>query len=403
MAEMAGRGLDASASMRNASFSNKTGKATRGNDEEEDELAMPIVISDVLRPAPLKTKKTLSSITGSPHTPGGARMSQHAAFPPADGSQSPSSVRLAVHIRSSPITPFTPINAPAVHNPSTLPSRLGRNRGRPVGTQTPVRSPTPDPLAGMGAHSNASSSEPRKRGRPKGWRPGLPYSTDPKSRYRKREMRAAASHAQAHGQEEGGTGQGKERNKTQEAKRRGRPPRPPDPTIRERYLQSKPDYIPYKCEWDLSQDSPSQKPSICPAELQNMDTLRRHVFLIHGDTDTLECRFPHCRDRNPPVRFKTDHEFEYHMEKKHFAGYLWHLGEGYQNNGIETLDARTDKLPDYLFDKHGNQVTPSVADQRPESEAELKERKRRLKRLLYQQNENAPSEEEWMKQMLGMA
>jgi hypothetical protein len=89
------------------------------------------------------------------------------------------------------------------------------------------------------------------------------------------------------------------------------------------------------------------------------------------------------------------------MEKKHFAAYLWHRGEGYQNYGIWTLKQESDKLPPYLFDKDGNQVSPSVMNQRLESDLEHKERKRRLRRLLYQQNENAPSEEEWKKQMLG--
>ncbi len=134
-----------------------------------------------------------------------------------------------------------------------------------------------------------------------------------------------------------------------------------------------------------------------------MDTLRRHVFLIHGDMDPLVCRFSHCKDRNPPLTFKTENEFQSHMEKNHFASYLWHLGEGCQNNGIWTLKSKPDKLPTYLFDEHGNQVTPSVADQRLESDLQHKERRRRLRKLLQQQSENAPSEEEWMKQMLGIA
>ncbi|KAI1155320.1 hypothetical protein F4825DRAFT_408160 [Nemania diffusa] len=393
--EMASRELVTGASMRNALFSEKSTKMIKGDDEEEDELAMPIIVSDVLRPAQLKTKKTLSSSMGGPHTPSGASASQQAA---AEPEQSPSRMRLAVHIRSSPIIPFTPINAPTSRSPSALASRLGRTRGQTAGTQTPIRLPTPDPLASIGASSQAPSSEPKKRGRPKGWKPGMAYSTDPKSRYRMREARAAESLAQ-----EKVTGQSKDRAQNQEPKRRGRPPRPADPSVREQYLRSKPDYIPYKCEWEVSNNSTKQELSICPAELHNMDTLRRHVFLVHGDGDLLECRFPRCRDHNPPPRFKTEHEFENHMETKHFAGYLWHLGEGYQNNGIETLENTTDKLPAYLFDEHGNQVTPSVTNQRPESDLQRKERKRRLRRLLFQQNENAPSEEEWMQQMLGTA
>ncbi|TGJ85410.1 hypothetical protein E0Z10_g3339 [Xylaria hypoxylon] len=379
---------------------NKVGRAAKDEDEEEDELAMPMVTSDVLRLPQLRTERILSSMmVGSPQTPGGARMSQQTSAEPL---QSPSRMQLAVHIKSSPVTPFTPINAPATRDPSTLPSRLSRIRGQTTRSKTPIRAPTPDPLADLGTEvETPSSSGPRKRGRPRGWKPGMPYSTDPNSRYRKREMRAAESRDQAQS-----PGQSKSRGQPQEAKRRGRPPRPPDPpesSVREQYLQSKPDYTLYKCEWDLSEDSQQQEPALCPAELQNMDTLRRHVFIIHGDGDPLVCRFSHCKDRSPPLRFKTEKEFQSHMETKHFAGYLWYLGEGCQNNGIWTLKNKPANLPAYLFDKHGNQVTPSVEDQRLESDLQYKERKRKLRKLIYQQNENAPSEEEWIKQMLGIA
>ncbi|KAI1311814.1 hypothetical protein F5Y03DRAFT_342447 [Xylaria venustula] len=396
---MADTGWGASTAMRNALLSGRAGRAIQGNNEnetgayeqedgEEDELATPMVISDVLKPPQARTMKTLSSITGSPRTPASARLNQQTTVEP---SKSPSRLRLAVHIRSSPVTPFTPINAPATPGPSALPSVSGRARGRASEQQTPARPPTPDALAGMGEKVEAPSSGPKKRGRPKGWKPGMAYSTDPNSRYRKREMRGAESQAQGQG-----------RGQAQEGKRRGRPPRPPEPALRERYLQSKPSYVPFKCEWDMSEDS-QQEPSLCPAELQNMDTLRRHVLYIHGDTDPLICRFSHCKDLSPPFSFETDEEFESHMDKKHFATFLWHMGEGCQNNGIGDLKNKPNKLPAYLFDKHGNQVTPSVADQQLETDAQHKERRRKLRKLIHQQNENAPTEEEWKKQLLGIA
>ncbi|KAI1198555.1 hypothetical protein F5X97DRAFT_298845 [Nemania serpens] len=406
---MAGRGLGAGTSMRNAMLTSRVGRAVNINDDEEDELAMPMVISDVSKTPRPQSKKFMSSVTGSPQTPNGARMSQQPANEP---SPSQPRMRLAVHIRSSPISPFTPINAPTTHGSSNLASRLGQLRERTATSQTPVRPPTPE-FAGLGVSAEASArasvkvpgSEPKKRGRPKGWKPGTPYTTDPNSRYRKRERRAAESQDQGQSTELGKDDKSKERSQNQETKRRGRPPRPPEPSIRERYLKSNPDYIPYKCEWDLSisDESPTKEPSICPAELQNMDTLRRHVFIVHGDQELLGCRFPRCRDRDPPLRFKTGEEFEHHMETRHFPGFLWHMGEGYQNNGIETLGDSADELPAYLFDKDGSQVTPSVADQRVENDLQRKERKRKLRRLIYQQNENAPSEEEWRQQMLGLA
>ncbi|KAI0455143.1 hypothetical protein F5B21DRAFT_215245 [Xylaria acuta] len=395
---MAGRGLGAGTTMRKTVITSYFGRAIKDEPEEEDELSMPMVTSDVLKPAQPKIRNSLSSVAGSPQTPSSARTGQQTALSEAEPSQSPPRTQLAVHIRSSPITPFTPINASASREPSTLPARLGRTRGRPAKSKTSMRPPPPSLLTDLEANVEESSSEPRKRGRPKGWKPGTPYSTDPNSRYRKREMRAAEPQAQ-----ERSTGQDRGQGQKQEAKRRGRPPRPLEPSIRERYLRSKPEYIPYKCEWASSEDPAKQESSICPAELQNIDTLRRHVFHIHGDVDPLICRFSHCKDRNPPLRFETDDEFEHHMETKHFAAYLWHMGEGCQNNGIETLKNKPKTLPTYLFDKHGNQVTPSVTDQRLENDLQHKERKRKLRRLLYEQNENAPSEEEWVKQMLGIA
>ncbi|KAI1110023.1 hypothetical protein F5Y14DRAFT_430306 [Nemania sp. NC0429] len=406
---MAGRGPGAAGSaMRYAMVTNRAGQAARDESDEEDELAMPTVISDVSRTSQPKRRKFTSSATESPQTPNGARMSQQTAPSATEPSQSQPRMRLAVHIKSSPITPFTPINVPTAHGASILPPRLVQPGGRTATSQRLTRPPAASSVAGQGvsaeASARASAQAPgsglKKRGRPKGWKPGTPYSTDPESRYRKREMKATLLQGQGQG-----TDRGKDPSQIQEVKRRGRPPLPPEPTIRELYLRSKPGYIPYKCEWELpvSNDSLMQKPSICPAELQNMDTLRRHVLHVHGGQEPLGCRFPRCRDHDPPLRFKTADEFERHMETRHFRVFLWHLGEGPQNNGIETLRDKAGKLPAYLFDKDGSQVTPSVVDQRIENDLQRKERKRRLRRLLYQQNENAPSEEEWRQQMLGIA
>lgn len=377
--------------MRSSMLADRDERGDEDEAGEEDELSL--VTSDVIKPPQPKVRKTLSSAIRSSQPVDAAGMSQQ-TVPPTTDTPSPSAsrMRLAVHIRSSPIKSFTPINVPA-----TVPSKMVRGRGRPPRSQTPTKPSTPDALPKPGVNIGVPDSQPKKRGRPKGWKPGTPYTTDSNSRNRKREMKVT-------GESKAGeriVGQSKDWGQKQEIKRRGRPARPPELNAREQYLQSKPDYTPYKCEWRLSDGSPQQEPSLCPAELQNMETLRRHVLLIHGDEDPLVCRFPHCRDRDPPLHFKTEDEFKDHMETKHFVKYLWYLGEGYQNNGMEALKRKADELPDYLFDKDGNQVTPSVADQRLETDLQKKERKRKLRRLLYEQNENAPSEEEWMQQMLG--
>ncbi|KAI0198746.1 hypothetical protein F4808DRAFT_435032 [Astrocystis sublimbata] len=356
--------------------------------DAEDELAMPIVTSDVTRPAPPKPRKTLSSVVPRPKTP---RIGEQPTISAAEPSPSPSQMRLAVHIRSSPITPFTLINAPGSGEPSALATRMGRARGRPPKSQTPSGPATPDPRvgSGLGADNERPSSEVKKRGRPKGWKAGMRYTNDPNSRYLKGDVKAADS-SHVH---ERSTG----------PKRRGRPPRPLEPSVRDKFLSAEPEFKPYKCEWVLSEGSPNKQPAICPAELHNLDTLRKHVLYVHGDRDPLTCRFVRCNDRSPPLRFDTDIEFQQHMEKKHFRAYLWHMGEGYQNNGIETLGKKAGELPTYLFDNDGSQVTPSVTAQRIENDMQRKDRKRKLRHLLIEQNENAPSEEEWKKQILGMA
>ncbi|KAJ3569119.1 hypothetical protein NPX13_g6190 [Xylaria arbuscula] len=364
--------------MRNAKPAGHASRLTRDElvlqDQDEDELALSVISSDVSKPPQPSIRKPFSSVKGSLETPSSTKMSQQPKPLPL---QSPSGLRLAVHIRSSPVTPFTPINLPSSRESSALPLGPGRTRGQASAAQTPKRPPTPNALALLETQPEATSSLPKKRGRVgSGKRRQLGPTQSPS--------------------------RGKARGQNQEVKRRGRPPRPPEISFRERYLQSKPSYVSYKCEWDMSEGSQRQKSSTCPAELQNMDTLRRHVFLIHGDMDPLICRFSHCKDHEPPLEFQTEEEFESHMEKKHFANYLWHLGEGCQNNGIWTLKNKPDKLPTYLFDKQGKQVTPSIADQQVESEVQHKKRRRKLRRLLQQQNDNAPSEEEWMKQMLGI-
>ncbi|KAI1179776.1 hypothetical protein F4777DRAFT_531955 [Nemania sp. FL0916] len=358
------------------------------DDEEEDELAMPMVTSDVLKPPHSQGKNTTSAATGSPNTPRRPRMSQQTSVSEAGPPQSPSKMQIAVHIRSSPATSFTATSNTRTNKdpPSALPSRLGRTRGRTSAVDTPNILPTSDPLASLARSSEtpSTSTERRKRGRPKGWKPGMSSSAGPKPKQPKREK-----------------AQGKDQGQNQGLRKRGRPTRSKPPSARERYLQSTPDYTPYKCEWATSNDSREKEPLICPAELHNLDTLRKHVLLVHGRMDPLECQFASCKGCDFPPKFKTKDEFMEHMEKKHFAAYLWRLGEGYQNNGIETLKAKADELPNYLFDEHGNQVTPSVADQQVESEAQQRERKRKLKRFQKELNENAPSDEEWMQQLLG--
>lgn len=168
-------------------------------------------------------------------------------------------------------------------------------------------------------------------------------------------------------------------------KKRGRPGRPGVNPTRAIWEKLRPKYVPFLCEWNG-----------CPAELQNIDTLRRHVQLVHGREGILSCRWGKCNDAQRE-RFGSRAEFERHVEDAHLVPFTWHVGDGPRNSLMEykvkTADEAADDLPDYLFDEDGNQVTPSVLLQEFENEEEKKERRRRLRRLLLERDAHAPAEE----------
>ncbi|KAI8964786.1 hypothetical protein F5Y11DRAFT_315225 [Daldinia sp. FL1419] len=343
------------------------------NDRLGEDVTMLPVVSDILRPSQTTSLQTSSSSSfHSNQSPLAKEQIIQRPSTAISASSSRPKSQLAVHIRSS-----------AQSSPSHV------RQGQPMGNG-PKLQPKRDPIVAKGSISVVLPSVPiqhraaganilpKKRGRPKGWKLGGSYAD----------------------RREGDTGDPKlsvpKKDPSKEQKRRGRPPRDPTPSAREWYLQSNVEYVPFLCEW---------KPALghsCPAELQNMKTLRRHVFLIHGDEDPLVCRWGKCAARDHPIQFTTQAEFEEHMEGAHFRSFVWYMGDGYQNDGIETLKRDDDEVQKYLFDKDGNQVTPSVTDQTLEDDQQYKERKRKLRRLLIQQDENAPTEEEYTKQTLGL-
>ncbi|KAI1210283.1 uncharacterized protein F4807DRAFT_422760 [Annulohypoxylon truncatum] len=333
---------------------------------------VPPIISDIFQPRINSGPKTLLS------HPSSQSQQSPTTEPKVQGSTttialSPSQhTKLAVHIRST-------------SSPSPSQPRRGRppkDKSREV--RSGLASITPGKITSGSLPSaeneiGGTSPQPKKRGRPRGWKPGMAY-VDVK----------------------GGGGESAkptEPKKTQskEAKRRGRPPRTLLPSAREQYLRANAQYLPFLCEWRYS---PSRT---CPAELQNMKALRKHIDLVHGEEEPLACRWGRCGARKNPIEFPANPWFDEHMEKAHFRSLVWHMGEGYQNDGISALKRNSDGLPKYLFDKDGKQVTPSVKEQQFEDDHQYKERKRKLKQLLIQQEENAPFEEEYTKQTLGIS
>lgn len=147
-------------------------------------------------------------------------------------------------------------------------------------------------------------------------------------------------------------------------KRRGRPPKKSTPKSSQ---QSTPIHRVYKCQWGS-----------CPAELHNLETLRKHVNKhgnISKDGDApFPCLWKGCgkavtaqesnnndeeeeEPEHQPLTFATHDIWTKHMEKRHIADYAWKLGDG------PSLRSDSD-MSDYLSDSIANrQVTPIIHKQ----------------------------------------
>ncbi len=118
-----------------------------------------------------------------------------------------------------------------------------------------------------------------------------------------------------------------------------------------------------------------------------MDTLYRHVMVLHGDSE--QCSWGACATRDPPVELLTDEAFVTHVKRAHLVPYQWHMGDGCQNT-IPEPKQDPEPLPAYLFDKNGKQVTPSIIGQEIEDPAVEKQKRLRLRRLVREMEENSP-------------
>lgn len=225
----------------------------------------------------------------------------------------------------------------------------------------------------------------RSRGRPKGWRPGMPSTktglpTASAFRYLDKDGNRIAPPPPSSVAPKS-TGQ----------KRRGRPPRAPSPTPREIWERlDPPQYVPFICEWKG-----------CKAELQNMETLRRHVWKLHGlDKDgVVVCWWGRCgrQEQGQQQQVLTPESFHEHMEERHLMPFVWHVGDGVRNEKLiygELAPKEEEKVPAYLLGPDGKQVTPWVRDQEVEDFLTWRENRNRLKQILLQRDQNAPFEEE---------
>lgn len=162
-------------------------------------------------------------------------------------------------------------------------------------------------------------------------------------------------------------------------KRRGRPPKAPPLPPRAIYESLNPPFIVFFCEWKG-----------CKAELHNLDTLRRHIYVVHGEET--HCLWGNCGD-GPGQELNTDEAFETHMEEAHLVPFAWHVGDGPRNERGVGEGEDEDRVPEFLKDGRGVQVTPWVRGQEVEDVQSWKLNRRRLKELLRRRDENLPDGE----------
>ncbi|KAL8664963.1 MAG: hypothetical protein Q9202_002673 [Teloschistes flavicans] len=136
--------------------------------------------------------------------------------------------------------------------------------------------------------------------------------------------------------------------------RRGRPAK-----AKESYRtsqQTSPVYHVYKCKWKN-----------CPAELHNLETLKKHVFK-HGEKYTAEggpipCLWKGCGqatqedemdvDAQQPLEFATYEIWVEHMDRRHIVDDAWRLGDGPNTrSGSEISDS--------VSESANCQVTPII-------------------------------------------
>jgi hypothetical protein len=104
-----------------------------------------------------------------------------------------------------------------------------------------------------------------------------------------------------------------------------------------------PKFIPFLCEWEG-----------CPAELQNLETLRAHIFTVHNKkrpSGILPCLWTNCsptsdaldnvklapNDQRKILHFKTKEEWQDHVNRSHLVPLAWHMGDGPKGTSLRKL------------------------------------------------------------------
>ncbi|KAJ1338508.1 chromatin structure-remodeling complex subunit RSC9 [Microdochium nivale] len=361
----------------------------------------------------------------TPGQPESVPVSQRSISPAKQGSiqeaeryaeRSPSASQFMVQLKSSPLRQpalYQKVDDGPLAAATSALAQRGRKRPQPgamgvrnmfaaaLGVERGggVNGYSGEAAASGGASMPSTPASMNKRGRPKGWKPGMSYSA------------IRGNPAPKTPRDKGSSGQGLPR---------GRKPTTISNVVRRQYLCSQAEFAPFVCEW-LEEDGER-----CPAELQNLETLRRHLFQVHvvdresshedydgrrGKANHAEakedehhtrqiCRWAKCAQQVPPTDHISEDALDDHIEW-HLTSIAWHVGDGHQNRLPSVVKQDVANNPAYLLGKNGIQITPSIQEQSIETDQQRKDRKRRLRHLEMQRDDNAPNEDEFLKQTLG--
>ena len=271
-------------------------------------------------------------------------------------------------------------------------TNMGRPKGwRPGMSYADVRRLGPEAAAATGVStpeqrsgtSTPGTTKSGKLGRPKGWKPGMSYADvrnlGPEAAALKAGVDLSKIREKVRVRRAAAPAPGKQSIR----KRRGRPSRPPSPSPREIYEGLGFKFVPFLCEWRG-----------CKAELHNLETLGKHVEVVHCGRGQDACLWGKCAEGSS-ARFGSAEELEGHVKEVHLVPFAWHVGDGPKVSLPGTPGPEEDgELPDYLFDVEGRQVTPSVRDQQVEDPATSKARKLKLKARLREIWDAMPFEED---------
>ena len=108
-------------------------------------------------------------------------------------------------------------------------------------------------------------------------------------------------------------------------KKRGRPFKMPHDLV---YLSPpNPVFRPFMCEW-----------KDCPAELQDLDTFKTHIFNVHIKQlprDVLKCLWRKC-EKGKDHEFTSRKWLQKHVEEAHLLHVAWHMGDGPKGTSLGT-------------------------------------------------------------------